>query len=248
MSMAEKMTDPLAQTVAQVLSSELADPEAIAALIRETEAELASLEAKQADAEARVLSPVTSDEEAEELSKSAAVLRLQCQRKAVLLDKLRACHASAVLRCAKAEAEERRRQVMAERDQVAKDLQDHYPALASELAALLARVSDSEARCKGVNLPGPEATVRNLGPGAIGHLARGVILPAWDPRQDGSWPPNRPRSQAPPLPAPVMERSAELGQMARATMEENLRQEGRRRGMGEISLEAELVPPSKAAH
>jgi hypothetical protein len=57
MSMAEKMTDPLAQTVAQVLASELADPEAIAALIRETEAELASLEAKQADAEPRVLSP-----------------------------------------------------------------------------------------------------------------------------------------------------------------------------------------------
>jgi hypothetical protein len=82
MSMAEKMTDPLAQTVAQVLASELADPEAIAALIRETEAELASLEAKQADAEARVLSPVTSDDEAEELSKSAAGLEAQVKRKA----------------------------------------------------------------------------------------------------------------------------------------------------------------------
>ena len=48
----------LSKTVAEVLASELADPEAIAALIRETEEELASLEAKLADAEAKVLVPI----------------------------------------------------------------------------------------------------------------------------------------------------------------------------------------------
>jgi hypothetical protein len=238
----------LTTTITEVLSSELADPEAIAALVRQVEEELASLEAKLANFEGTVLSPATGDDEAEELSRKATTLRLMAKRKATALDGLRAAHARAVLAKAKAEAEERRRQVMAERDQVAKDLQDHYPALAAQMAALLGKVMASEARCKGVNLPGPEATVRNLGPGAIGHLARGVILPPWDPRQDGFWPPAPVRSSVQVLPRPVMERSAELGDMARGTMEENLRQEGRRRGQGPIPEDAQRVDPALTTH
>jgi len=234
--------------VAQVLASELADPEAIAALIRETEAELASLEAELADAEGRALAASTPEDEAEELGKLAAGLALKVKRRSLALDRLRSAHAKAVLAKAKEEAEERRRRVMEERDRVAQELASRYPEMAAQMAALLGKVMASEAQCKAVNVPGPEATVRNLGPGAIGHLARGVILPAWDLRQDGFWPPNRPRSQAPPLPAPVLERSAQLGDMARATQAANLAQEGRRRGQGEIPEDAQRVDPALTTH
>ena len=199
------------------------------------------------------MSPSTSDDEAEDLSRQAAALRLQAKRKGMALDQLRSAHAKAVLRQAKAEAEERRRQVMAERDQVAKDLKDRYPTLAAELAALLARVMASEVACKAVNVPGPEATARGLGPQDVGRLTRTVILPAFDLQdhkmgRHASWPPSRPRSSGSLLPQAALERSAELGDMARATQEANLRQEARVRGVGPIPPEAELVPAVKPVH
>jgi len=243
----------LSMTVAEVLSSPLGDPEAIAGVIRQAEEELAELEAKLADIEGKVLSPATSDDQAEDLSKRAASMRLMVKRKSLALDGLRSAHASAVLRKAKQEAEERRRQVMAERDAVAADLKARYPTMAAELAALLGKVSDSEARCRSLNMPGPEATVRSLGPNEIGRLTRGVILPAFDPQdlkhgRAAHWPPSRPRSTAPPLPAPALKRYAQLGDQARATQEANEAQRARVRGSGPISPEAELTPSFKVAH
>src|SRR4051812_31085002 len=104
------MTD-LSATIATILGSSLADPEAIKETITSAEADLQSLETQLAEAEGKALADTTAESEVEVLASTITTLTLRAKRRSLSLDKLRTAHTEAIKAKARAEREEKRRQV-----------------------------------------------------------------------------------------------------------------------------------------
>ena len=175
---------PLSDRIADALQGE-PSPDDLEALIREAEAARHALGSDRAVAHLTARDPHSVE--------AVLVARTDEQRLAfdeerlgVALDRLRARHDAAVAHVEEVRRRELHAEVTAERDAVAAELAERYPALASELADLLAPVAAANARVEAVNRAGGpwldrvETVARGVPANGIHFLLTATRLPPWE--------------------------------------------------------------------
>jgi hypothetical protein len=162
---------------------------AIAALLDETARAVHEAQNAAMACEARAGDPNIATDRGELEDARYRVARLQA-----FGDHLAAAHAEALAREREAERRAAYEAVRRERDALAAELADVYPALAAELADLLSRIAANDARVAAVNRDKPaeaphllpaECLARevppnfSLGPNPVPRLVERVVLPGF---------------------------------------------------------------------
>ena len=172
----------------------------LAALIAETEAEIAQAETLATEARQRALDPVASPDlrQARATMEDAA---FRCDRLKSLLPRLQSRYEKVAAAEERTRWEAKYRALKVQRDGLAAELSETYPLLASKLGALFARIAANDAelanlhqsRPSGVplHLAGAELTARRLnGFSTIcPSIAEGLRIPDWQNSGRMVWPP-----------------------------------------------------------
>jgi hypothetical protein len=221
---------PLSDRIADVLEGEPPSAD-VAALIQEVEKELQRLARERDKAHELSLDPLARSETVQQARQAASARSFDIERLTVALDRLKDKHEAACAREKEADYRARRAEILAERDALAEELRDRYPALTGELANLLRRIKENNERLPAINWgkTGPdwiepvECVVRGMAENSIWTLVKGVRLPPLDPNEHAMsrliWPP--PVQRGPVVSAELAEAMAAAGARARQIAEVN---------------------------
>jgi len=184
--MADEVGQALAKRISAALSGELGAAD-LSVLIRDVEAELCRLRAANENATQLSLDPRASDGAANRARAECASLQFSIDRIEVAFKELRLQHVAAVGREKLTQRQALRADVLRERDELAAELQQEYPRLATAIADLLARVEANDTRVQAANGPGEPY----IHPAANFTLTSVVRLPSMSPIGQGKmlWPP-----------------------------------------------------------
>jgi hypothetical protein len=175
----------LSDRIADVLASE-ASVDEITRVITLAQAEREHLQAERERARAVAFDPLAKSDAVESARRVGSAADWALQRLTVALDQLQAKHEAAVAHAEAAARAAHHAEVTAERDALAEELRQRYPALAGELAGLLTRVRASNERVEAVNRSGEpwidpvETVARAVAPHGTTFLTTGVRLPPLD--------------------------------------------------------------------
>jgi hypothetical protein len=172
----------LAERIAETLADTPSSDE-VATLTADAEREVERLTRALEQARQMSLDPRAFPEFVTKARRDAAELAFAIERLTTALDALRAA-----LQTTRSREEESRRaalhaEVTAERDAIADELREKYPALAGELVELLTRIKASNGRVEALNRSGGpwidpvETVARGVAPNGIHFLVTGVQLP-----------------------------------------------------------------------
>ena len=210
--------DELSDRIADVLAGE-ASVDEITSVITSAELERDRLQAEREAARAVAFNPLTKSADVEAARRAGSTAEWQLARLTVALDQLRSKHEAAVAHAEAAARAAHHAEVTAERDALAEELRQRYPALAGELADLLTRVRASNERVEAVNRSGGpwidpvETVARGIAPNGTDFLTTWVRLPPLDREEHAMgqylWPVliNRPAA----VPADLAKASAAIG-------------------------------------
>lgn len=177
---------PLSQRVAAALTGSLSSAN-LAALIAEVSIETGNLKARQDEAEAISLDPLSSDGMVETASADVVRLGLAIRRQQAALQQLdeRMKRAAAAER--RAEADAARTAAVKQRDEAVMALRENYPRLAAEIGALMRQILSAD-RAIAAHAPGEQTVewivcgVNQMGVAGpvnqVGLLPKTVKLPA----------------------------------------------------------------------
>jgi hypothetical protein len=208
----------LSDRIADVLAGE-ASVDEVTEVITSAEHERDHLNAEREKARAVAFDPLTKSDVVEAARRVGSAADWALARLDVALDQLRAKHEAAVTHAEQATRAAHHAEVTTERDALADELRERYPALAGELADLLTRVRASNERVEAVNRSGGpwidpvETVARGIAPNGTDFLATWVRLPSFEreAHQMGQylWP--VPLNQPAALTADLAKASAAIG-------------------------------------
>jgi hypothetical protein len=221
---------PLSDRIADVLEGEPPSAD-VAALITEVEKELQRLARERDKVHELSLDPLARSEAVQQARQAASARSFDIERLTVALDRLKDKHKEACDREKEVDYRARRAEILAERNALAQELPERYPAISSELADLLRRIKEINERLKGINVGATgadwiepvECVVRGMSANFVFTLIKGVRLPPLNPQEHAMnrfiWPP--PVQRGPVVSAELAEAMAAAGAKARRIAEVN---------------------------